>query len=435
MSRKPTFETATGRSRLGFGSLLALGINGIVGVGIFYAPSELSRLLGGFASAWAFALTALLLVPVAWAYGRLGSAFAEDGGPYVWARAALGERFAFGVGFVAYCSAVLSTSAVVFGLGMYLGPALGFTSPVGAWVFRILAACLLSGLTLLGLRPSAWVWSLLTVAKLVPLVLLAVLGARALWASGPAVDVGSLSFGSLTRAALFAVFPLQGFEIVAVPAGAVGSRSGQQSRAVLAATLGSLLLAALLYVLLQSACVLAVPKLAESSAPIVEAGTRLTGGAGRGLFSAGTNVSAVGIAFGMFAMTPRYLSALGTAGLFGVSLSRERSGVPVLATLVTAGAVLLLVSLSALSSLLVLASLAVLLQYGVSAIALFILAARRERGLGRVDRVLAPLCLASLALLVRSAQLVELVTLAGILVCGFAVLALRRALARGASSG
>jgi amino acid transporter len=134
-------------------------------------------------------------------------------------------------------------------------------------------------------------------------------------------------------------------------------------------------------------------------------------------------------------MTPRYLSALGTAGLFGVALSRERAGVPVLATLVTAGGVLLLVSLSGLSRLLVLSSLAVLLQYAVSAVSLFILAARRERGLGRVDRVLAPLCLLSIALLVRSAQPAELVTLAGILVCGFALLALRRALARGASSG
>jgi amino acid transporter len=424
---------ATG-PRLGFGSLLALGLNGIIGVGIFFAPSELARLLGGLASAWAFGFTALLLVPVAWAYGRLGSAFAEDGGPYVWARAALGERFAFGVGFVAYCSGVLSTSAVVFGLGQYLGPVLGFASPWGAWIFRVLAALIFSGLTLLGLRPSAWMWSLLTLVKLAPLVLLAVLGARGLAASGAALGSGAPGFGSLTRAALLAVFPLQGFEIVAVPAGAAGA-SGERSRAVLAATLGSLLSAALLYVLLQSACVLAVPKLAESSAPIVEAGARLTGGAGRGLFSAGTNVSAVGIAFGMFAMTPRYLSALGTAGLFGVSLSRERAGVPVLATLVTAAGVLLFVSLSGLGRLLVLSSLAVLLQYAVSAVSLFILATRRERGLGRVDRLLAPLCLASIALLVRSAQPAELVTLGGIVVCGFVLLACRRALARGAASG
>ena len=30
---------------LGFGSLLALGINGIVGVGIFFAPSEVGALV------------------------------------------------------------------------------------------------------------------------------------------------------------------------------------------------------------------------------------------------------------------------------------------------------------------------------------------------------------------------------------------------------
>jgi APA family basic amino acid/polyamine antiporter len=413
-----------GRRALGFWSLLTLGINGIVGVGIFVAPAELAKVVPGAASALAFVVTALLLLPVAWTYGRLGSAYPEDGGPFVWAREALGERFAFGVGFVAFVSAVLSTSAIVSALGQYLAPELGFGSDSMRWLFQVLAALAFSGVALSGLRFSAWVWSALTLLKLVPLAVLAWAGGSVLFTHAAPL-AGTVSGPGLTRAALLAVFPLQGFEIVPVPAGEVRGARGS----VLLATLLSLAFAAGLYVLLQLACVNALPDLANSAAPVVEAGARYTHGALRGLFAAGANISAIGIAFGMFAMTPRYLSALGTDALLGRELSRERRGVPLRALGVTAALVLVLVSSSALMSLIVLSSLAVLLQYAVSAVALFRLAAREERQLGRPDRLLAPLTLLSIAALAQAAELVELLTLAGILACGFALLRLRRALA------
>ena len=412
------------RHVLGFWSLLTLGLNGIVGVGIFFAPAALAQALPGRASALAFVVTAALLLPGAWAYGRLGSAYPEDGGPYVWARVALGERFAFGVGFVAFASAVLSTAAVVSALGQYLAPALGVSGDLGRWAFQIGAAAVFSGIALLGLQLSAGVWSALTVLKLLPLLLLAWAGVPSLLGAQPGAF--SLSGGGLARAALIAVFPLQGFEIVPVPAGEV--RGGR--RTVLLATVLSLVFAALLYVLLQLACVAALPSLAETPAPIQAAGFRyFHGGATRALFSMGANVSAVGIAFGMFAMTPRYLSALGTDGLLGSSLSRERRGVPVLALGVTTVVVLLLVSSSTLSGLFVLSSLAVLSQYAVSAAALFRLAWRRERGLGLLDLCLAPLTLLAIFALARAAEAVELLTLAALLLAGFVLLGVRRRLA------
>lgn len=420
----PAEPAADARRVLGFGSLLTLGINGIVGVGIFFAPAELAKVLPGAASALAFALTALLLLPVAWAYGRLGSAYPEDGGPFVWAREALGERFAFAVGFVAYTSAVLSTSTVVSALGQYLGPELGFHSPPAQLLFRSSVTLVLAGVTLLGLRLSAWVWSGLTLLKLAPLALLAAVGLSQLTSGSPSFDF-SLAGGGLARAALLAVFPLQGFEIVPVPAGE--ARSGR--RTILLATILSLAFAAALYVVLQLACVFLLPKLAESSAPIVDAGNAATHGFSGPWFAAGANVSAVGIAFGMFAMTPRYLAALGTESLLGRALAHERRGVPVRALALTTVAVITLISSSAVLSLMLLSSLAVLLQYAVSAVALFRLAGRRERQLGRVDRILAPLSLLAILALARAAELVELVTLGGILALGFALLWGRRALA------
>ena len=133
----------------------------------------------------------------------------------------------------------------------------------------------------------------------------------------------------------------------------------------------------------------------------------------------------------MFVMTPRYLSALGTDALLGAALSRERRGVPVRALAVTTLGVVVLVSSSSLSGLFVLSSLAVLMQYAVSAIALFRLARRGERGLGALDRWLAPLTLLAIATLAQAAKLAELAILAGILGAGFVLQWLRRVLAPG----
>jgi amino acid transporter len=401
---------------LGFWALLALGLNGIIGVGIFFAPSEIAKQVPGPASALVFAATAALLLPVAWTYGRLGSAFSQDGGPYVWAREALGQHAAFAVGIVAYASAVLSTSAIVMGLGQYLAPELGFGSPRARWIFELGVAVGFSGIALLGLRPSAWLWSLLTVLKLLPLLYLAGFGAMQITAH--ATDpVWSLDAAGFGRAALWAVFPLQGFEIVAVPA---GEARGQRNT-VLLATLLSIGIAALLYALLQSACAFALPELAKVGAPIVEAGALYGGGQARPLFSAGANVSAVGITFGMFAMTPRYLAALGSPALLGSALSREHRGVPTLALAITTCGVVTLVSSSSLSGLFVLSSLAVLIQFAVSAVSLFLLALRRERGLGTLDQCLAPLTLLAILALLKSAKLAELGILVGIVVAGFAL--------------
>jgi len=62
---------------LGFWSLLALGINGIVGVGIFFAPSEIATLAPGWGSLLVLAITGVALFPVALAVSKMGSRIHE----------------------------------------------------------------------------------------------------------------------------------------------------------------------------------------------------------------------------------------------------------------------------------------------------------------------------------------------------------------------
>jgi APA family basic amino acid/polyamine antiporter len=359
--------------------LLALGVNGIVGVGIFFAPASVSRLAPGRTSIFAFALTGLALVPVALAFATLGRLFDEDGGPVVFARAAFGDFTSFLVGWVAYVSALLSASAVMVGLTNATAPSLGFAGPLALRGFATGLVAALALIVASGIRISARVWTSLTVLKLLPL--LALLGAFFLYA-GPASPPVAGGDTAWLGAGLMIMFTFQGFEIVPVIAGQVKA----SARAIPVATVGSLLLAILLYVGLVAACVVALPDLAHSAAPLADAAGVFGGTSLARVVALGTSVSALGIALGMMVTTPHYLSALasGQRALFDLERLDAR-GVPMRSVFVTWALVTLLVNAGDLGELFALSSIAVLMQFGVTAAALVALAFRRYRGLRPID--------------------------------------------------
>ncbi len=298
----------------------------------------------------------------------------------MFARAAFGDRVSFLVGWVAYVSALFSTAAVTVGLVRATLPALGLEGGPIARVAPALLVTMLAAVVASGLRLSARVWTSLTVLKLLPLVLLVAAFALA-WRGHAAPPAAAPDAGWL-RAALTVVFACQGFEIVPVIAGQVRA----SSRAVPFATVGSLVFAIVLYAALVLACVSALPALASSMAPLAETAGVLAGPGLERLVAAGTSLSALGITFGMMVTTPRYLSALASGGreLFGLD-RLSAGGVPLRALAVTWLVVGTLVSLGDLGQLFALSSIAVLAQFGTSALALLVLARRGERGLGARD--------------------------------------------------
>ena len=375
--------------------LLALGINGIVGVGIFFAPADIAARAPG-AGTVIFAVTALLLVPVALAFAVLGGRFDEDGGPVLFARDAFGALPAFVVGWIAYASAIASTAAVTVGLTAAVAPMVGVAGGAGQRVAATLLAAVLALICAAGLRPSARTWTGLTALKLVPLVALALVYLAVpapVLMGGAAVAASRASWQS---AALVATFAYQGFEIVPVLAG----RAQRPSMSVPLATLGSLAAAAVLYVALQAACAAALPDLAASRAPLVDSALVLGGPGLAALVGAGTSLSALGIAFGMMAATPFYLSALARVDRLGIGLDAvDARGVARRALFVTWALVTLLIQAGGRGELFALSSIAVLSQYVVTAAALLALALRGRRGLGRRHAALAvPAGAVSLAL-------------------------------------
>jgi basic amino acid/polyamine antiporter, APA family len=398
--------------------LLALGVNGIVGVGIFFVPAAVAAQAPGLGTVAVFVLTGLALLPAGATFAILGRRFDVDGGPVVFARAAFGERVAFLVGWVAYVSAFFSTSAVVVGLTNATASAVGIGGALARQAAAVGLVLLFTLVIASGIRLSARVWTTLTVLKLLPLLLLLVVFA-ARPGGHPVPPPAAFSVGWL-RAGLSVMFALQGFEIVPVIAGQVRA----SSRAVPAATLGSLGLSIVLYAGLALACVEALPGLAASAAPLADAADVLGGRWLERLVAAGTSVSALGISFGMMVTTPRYLSALAAGERRLFDLDRETArGVPLRALVVTAVLVGTMVGFEELGELFALSSIAVLMQYGVSAAALLALAGRRHLGLKPKDAwPVVPTLAVALALVGFGATAREGLVAAGTVLVGLGLL-------------
>ncbi len=403
---------------LGFPSLLALGVNGIVGVGIFFAPSSVAAEAPGMSGVLVYLVTALALLPIAAGYGALGSRFSVDGGPYVWADAAFGSRFAFFVGWVTFASSLFSIAAVLTGLSNHAAPLFGVTTPHGMQAFAVGCALVLAGVAATGLHPSAMVWSAVTVLKLIPLVAIVVLGTIAFGKVDVTASVSDLpvTAHAMERAVLVVVFASQGFEIVPLLAGSVR----KSERSVPLATVASLVFAAMLYAALHAFTVRAVPDLAHSHTPLVDAASVYGGAVARDVVAAGANVSAFGILFGMLNTTPRYLSALSGSTAFGPWIGGvDRRFVPQRALWLTVGAVVVMVSLSSrITELFVLSSLAVLSQYSVVLASLAVLAWRGSHGLTRRHLWPVPLSLLGIALAAQGAEARELLVAAAVIVAG-----------------
>jgi amino acid transporter len=365
--------------RLGLFTVLCIGVNNVVGTGIYQKPAQLAHALG-FASWLGFAADALLLVAVALCYSTMSARHAEAGGPYVYAKEALGRWPAFIVAWTAWISMWAAAAAVTTTLPGQLAVFFpGARAPGNAIAIGLAALAFLGLVNCIGLKPAAGASNLLTVAKLLPLAIFVAAGAwhllaaPALDATGPAIFAHGLEPGAFVRAlgaAMFAGFyAVQGFEVVPVPA----AELARPKRDVPLSVTGSLLLAAALYCLIQVVAVrvapilalagetgprfgpprealLAVSGLAQVSTgeqmtavmvagerPLAEAATHVMGSFGGALMAAGACLSFLGFAAVTILCAPRFLVALAGDGMLPAAFGRHhpRFRTPAFAVIVT----------------------------------------------------------------------------------------------------
>ena len=290
--------------RLTLLDVLAIGVNAIVGSGVFSMPDDMARSMGAW-SPLAYVGCALVLIPVSLCFAELASSHNQTGGPYLYARAAFGRNIGFVVGWACFLNAFLSFAANVT---QFVALA-GLANHALYRVVVVAVILLLGAINYVGVKPGAAVVNLMTVGKLSAIALFVVAAVSHFDTNNLKGHV-ELGVAGTANGIYLALFPLQGFEVVPVPAG----ETKNPERAIPLATVGSLLFASLLFVVVQGVMVGAYAKIsAESDTPLVDA-ARSFGPLIGGLVLLGSIVSVGGFSAGSALGSPRYAQALAEGG-------------------------------------------------------------------------------------------------------------------------
>lgn len=373
------------RRQLAFIDVLGIGINGIVGSGVYLLVAPMAARAGA-ASALGVLACGLLCGTIALCFAELSSMFDRSGGPTLYARAAFGPALGFANGWLGAATGILGLAAVAVGLAGTLArlwPALE-ALPGGRTAVAVGIIAALGALNLRGVKVGGRTSTVLSLVKLLPLALLALWGLRhlspALLAAAlraPEAAPGAEAPGFLqavAKSAFLAVFMTSGFDYAAVPAGEVK----EPRRTVPLALLGALGVATLLYVSLQLVALATVPALRlvqpegapASAQPLIDAALVVFGPWGAPLLGAAAALSMLGYCAGAALVAPRYLVALAEEDVLPRALAQgSRHGTPWLAILLSTLAACGLAALLGYTSLVDASNVVILSGYTITALA------------------------------------------------------------------
>jgi amino acid transporter len=363
---------------IGRWSLTAAVINGVIGSGIFGMPSEQAALTGAL-SPLAYLFTGLGVLVIVLCFAEVASRFRDPGGPYLYAREAFGPFVGFQAGWLTFWIRVSAAAANLNVFVVYLSQLLPAAGTRGGRAATMLLV--LGGITLInvvGVRQATWTINLFTLAKLLPLVLLVLLGLPAL--DGDTLASQSVAAPQWTRAMLLLMFAYGGFEAPLIPA----SESRDPRRDSGFALLAALAVVAVVYMLVQLVVVGVVPEVAGVKAPVAAAFQALVGPLGLALASVAAMVSIYGYTTGSVLQGPRILYSMAERGelpgVFGGVHPRFRT--PQAAILAYAGLTLALALYGSFEWNALLSAIVRLFTYGLTCVALLVFRRRSAEAPG-----------------------------------------------------
>ena len=328
--------------KFGFWSIVLLGINGIIGTGIFLLPNKAYSIIGS-ASLGVLLFDAVIAGCIALCFAEAASLFTRNGGPYLYAKHALGDFWAFEVGVLKWIVTVIAWAAMAVGFATALGAAVPALS--GDFAKDVISFILIVGLTIVnifGVNVSKFVNNLITISKLVPLALFIAIGIFFINGANftPVFPQDIYVDGSFAQAAVLLFFAYTGFEVIAIAAEDMKNPKKNLPRAIIMC----MLLVSVLYmaILAVSIGVLGTD-LANTKAPVQDAFNVIVGPIGMYIVLVGTLISMGGINFAEAYYAPRVATSMAEDGMLPNALAkRNRYNAPYVAAIVTAIASVLL---------------------------------------------------------------------------------------------
>ncbi len=341
----------------------ANAVNLTVGAGIFALPAAVAAILGP-AAILAYLLCTALIVCVLACFAEIGSRTTRSGGAVAYVEDAFGP-FA---GFLTWVVLIIvfepagdaAIAVVVVDSLASLVPALG-SEPVRVALLALLFGGLIA-VNVAGVRRGLALSIVTTVAKLAPLVLLAVVGLLAIRPANLAWH-GTPSAAALGTAALTLFFAFAGIETALTPSGEVHDPARTVPRGVF----GAVIVVAALYVALQVAAqgVLGGALATSTRAPLAAMAGRVLGRFGDGMVLGAAVVAGFGAHAADHVCSPRAFLPEAERGLLPGVFGRvhPRLRTPWIAIAAYGGMGFVLAVSGGFRALAVLASMALLLVY------------------------------------------------------------------------
>lgn len=298
-------------NKLGIWSIFFLGVNAIIGSGIFLLPNQAYADVG-VASIIVVFINAILALFLALCFAETASIFEKNGSAFVYAKEAFGNFVGFEIGIFAWFIGIVSWAAEMQGFLTALSAIEPkFLEPSYNRISVIIMGIVLGVVNYLGVKFSKVLNNIITVSKLVPLALFIIIGILFIKVDNflplvQKIDLG-LSSGRIGIATLVIFYAFTGFDLLAVAAEDMENPKKNLPKAII----GVMLFCSVFYLLIMVVCIgLLGDKLGTTNVPIASATAAIFGNAGYMFITLATLVSIGGITIALSFIAPRSVQAL-----------------------------------------------------------------------------------------------------------------------------
>lgn len=287
----------------------------VIGSGVFVKPGRVLVATGNSSLAlWAWVIGAIITIAGGLTIAEISTRIPKTGGIYIYIEEIYGKTAGFLCGWVltlVYGPAVMSALALYF--GSLLSNFLHITGPRAQLSIAVITTLLLSSLSIFGTRYAGALQALSTIAKLIPIFVIAIAGILLGHEPVTGVSSGAPVAAGMGAAVLATLWAYDGWVNVGTMAGEMKNPSRDLPLAII---LG-LTMVAVAYLLVNIAIFHTLPAAEVASLndkAAVVASERIFGGFGATLIQVGILISIFGCLNGNILATTRVPYAMGVRG-------------------------------------------------------------------------------------------------------------------------
>lgn len=325
----------------------SLVLGNMVGSGIFMLPATLALYGGISIIGWLLSSTGALLLALLFA--SLSRSLPLSGGPYVYARHGFGDFAGFLVAWGYWLSICTTNAAIAVAVISYLTvffPLLE-NSPILSLISALSAVWILTWINIKGLRTAGAIQLITTILKIIPLILIAIIGLFYMDMDNfsPLNVSGESHLSAITHTATLTLFAFLGIESATIPAESVKDAKRTIPRSTIIGTL----LAILVYVISSTVVMGIIPmeSLQQSEAPFADTAMIIWGPQARYWVALGAVISTIGALNGWILLQGQFPMAVAKDQLFHRSFARLNSnGAPVSGLVISSVFVSLIIGLN-----------------------------------------------------------------------------------------